>query len=515
MSFSLDSPNAIAFYTAQIAASPEVLSNYWYLGLAWLLQDAADEAQAVWFAAVTAVDPERLESGIAELLKILATEAERQSGKLHTAELIFRQMLEIDGTQADIWVKLGSAVSQQGRYEEAIAHWQSALEQQPDCAEAYCQQAEVWQKLGQFTAAIAAYTQAVLLCPDWKTHYNLGLCWAQQEQWQQAETQFRQAIQLNPHHSNLDGDLGWALLQQQNWQGAIAHFHRALYLQSDFARTYLAWLETQMPTHTTCSNAALEGNAVFLRLLAQPHPAELDRQPNQPLDELLARRWGNANTHRVNQDSDLAVPSMTQNRPTGYYETTSDWDKAIDQGTNAVAKAIAPLSAYIKIKGKQTVALTPPQTLDPEIHFSFRFGQAVELPESFVATLANGRFWLSPDQTRSAVLTAENRLLGDLSPEFPLLSPGHPDQHPRQHSLFSLDPLPPVQYLNGTVVVLAGLTNDMYFHWMFDVLPRWQLLQWSQINWDTVDGFVVSDRLPFQRETLQRLGIPPEKNFSH
>ncbi|HEY9640359.1 MAG TPA: glycosyltransferase 61 family protein [Coleofasciculaceae cyanobacterium] len=481
-------PDAIAFYSEQIAASPDVLSHYWYLGLAWLLQDEVAEAQAVWFSAVTAA-PDALERGLAELLQILDSEAEcqLQSGHFYQAEQIYLQMLELDPTPAEILLHLGSAVSQQGRYEAAIAYWQNAIELQPDCAKAYEQQAEVWQKLGQLQEAIAAYRQASALHPNWQTFHSLGLCLGQQGQWQEAEAQFRQAIQLNPNCSQLAGDLGWALLQQQRWEAAIAQFQTAVYQQSSFAATYCAWVAAQGTAHP-----ALTANALWLSGLQASSAAALQKQ-------LLQRMRGNGSAA-----IDPAHPSAASTaRPAGFYETTADWAMAVDKS------AIA--SAYIQITEAETLSLTPPKTLDPEIHFSFRFGPAVELPPAFVAILPQGRFWLSSDQTSSAVLTAENWLLGDLSPEFPLLSPGHPDQHPSRHSLFALAQLPPVQPIDGTVVVLAGLTNDMYFHWMLDVLPRWRLLQLSQIDLDAVDRFVVSDRLPFQRETLQQLGIPPEK----
>jgi capsular polysaccharide biosynthesis protein len=51
----------------------------------------------------------------------------------------------------------------------------------------------------------------------------------------------------------------------------------------------------------------------------------------------------------------------------------------------------------------------------------------------------------------------------------------------------------------------------MYFHWMFDVLPRLDLLRRSGIDLNEIDGWVVSHDLPFQQETLQHLGIPASK----
>jgi len=59
--------------------------------------------------------------------------------------------------------------------------------------------------------------------------------------------------------------------------------------------------------------------------------------------------------------------------------------------------------------------------------------------------------------------------------------------------------------------VLSGLMNHLYFHWMLDVLPRIELLRRSKIDFAEIDYFYIDDRLPFQQETLQILGIPTAK----
>lgn len=485
--FSLD---AIALYEQRVAAEPDCLALYWDLGLAWLLRGEEDEAQSVWLAAVA--QSATLEADISQLLIVLAAEADRQlkAGQFYTAERIYLHQLQWDPSQAETFVQLGSAVSQQGRYDQAIAYWQSAIALQPNLPTAYCRQAEVWQQLGQFDQAIAAYTQAIDIesNPDWQIYYNLGLCLSQQQSWQPAIGSFQRAIALNPNAAAY-GDLGWALLQQGEQHAAIAQFHQAVYLKSRFAQTYAVWVAALNAQNNfdSAEGKTIAENALFLMLLPQQNSSGLEHS----LKTLLQRmNWNSA-------------PSPAS-RSGSFYETAS-W------------AAESPNSCYWPLDPPHDMALISPQTIDREIHFSFRFGQTVALPGTFVAHIPEGRFWLSADQTSSAVLTAENQLLGDLSPEFPLLSPGHPDQHPGQHSLFSQDWLPPAQKIEGTVIVLAGLMNDMYFHWMLDVLPRWQLLcsyRGGDASWDAIEGVVVSDRLPFQQETLHRLGIPPDKIFS-
>ncbi len=192
------------------------------------------------------------------------------------------------------------------------------------------------------------------------------------------------------------------------------------------------------------------------------------------------------------------------NPPTQFYESTEDWLKLEP----------ANYHNYQQIYPEIIVHLKTPKSIDDSIHFSFRFGQQVKLPPAFVIKILQGRFWLSSDQTQSAILTNEQHFLGDISPEFPLLSPGHPAKHPSQHSILSQGKLPPIHNINGRVAVLAGLSNSVYFHWMLDVLPRLELLKKSNLDLDKIDYFIVDNRFHFQQETLQLLGIPENQQIN-
>lgn len=111
-----------------------------------------------------------------------------------------------------------------------------------------------------------------------------------------------------------------------------------------------------------------------------------------------------------------------------------------------------------------------------------------------------------------ATISPDDYLLADLSRDYPGQLPGCQGQTPGHHRLYSLDSLPPLEQLSGSVVVLAGLSGNVYFHWMVDILPRLEILRRSGVDLDQVDWFLVnSDRQPFQQATLKHLGIPDHK----
>lgn len=485
----------------EIEQHPTQLVYYWYLGLIRLLQGDEEEAQATWLAAMAAADPETIESEITELLHILQVEAEHQlQSRPDLTEQICCQILDLDREQPIVHFQLGNAIALQGRFEEAIIHWQMAIELQPDFAAAFSQQAIIFHKLAQLNEAIAAYQQAIDLESTWQLHYQLGLCFSDQQQWQEALLHFKQAIELCPISARLElaaiyGDRGWAYLRQGQRQQAIADFLMVQRL-SGYAEIYNSWVDTL--SESVCSSTIVE-NAKFLQLLSEQSILEISDTESvcQALGQLIKHHQIQQIAQQTHQTDTVLVEASP---PIGYYETTEDWIKA-----EAIPNYYSPLDP------PELVSLTPPKTIDREVHFSFRFGRAIQLPGAFVVTLPQGQFWLNSSETASAILTNHNQLLGDLSPEFPLLSPGHPDKHPSQHSLFSLKSLLPAQKLEGKVAVLSGLTNDMYFHWLFDVLPRFDLLHRSGINFDQIDGFVVSNHLSFQQETLENLGVPRNK----
>ncbi len=68
----------IALYEQMIEVEPTLMSNYWHLGLALLLQGQESEAQLTWLSAIAQGSSEQVEAYTAELIEVLAAEAERR-----------------------------------------------------------------------------------------------------------------------------------------------------------------------------------------------------------------------------------------------------------------------------------------------------------------------------------------------------------------------------------------------------------------------------------------------------
>ena len=166
-------------------------------------------------------------------------------------------------------------------------------------------------------------------------------------------------------------------------------------------------------------------------------------------------------------------------------------------------------ASYTKLYSSHKIVRAKPGTVDDNVHWKFRIEYEHESPEAFVAVIPKGRVWGSS----GAIITPDDQLLVDLSPE-------HIDSI-EDHSIFGQFKLPPVQYIQGKVAVLSVVGSQGYFHWMFDVLPRINLLLRSQVDWNSIDKFILSScHLPFQKETLAKVGIPKDRiiesrNYPH
>jgi capsular polysaccharide biosynthesis protein len=196
----------------------------------------------------------------------------------------------------------------------------------------------------------------------------------------------------------------------------------------------------------------------------------------------------------------LPISSEVIGPPKGFYESTRKW-LAINNFTQNNSQG-----SYQEIYPLHVVHRAKPGTLDKDVHWKFNLEYEREILPSFVTVIPQGRVWVNKGKIvdYTAVITADDRLLSELSIEFGRL--------PNNHSIFTEWKLPPVHIIEGTAAVLTSAKANIYFHWMTDLLPRIELLRRSGIALDGIDTFIVNSyNSPFQKETLTTLGIPPSK----
>ena len=158
-------------------------------------------------------------------------------------------------------------------------------------------------------------------------------------------------------------------------------------------------------------------------------------------------------------------------------------------------------AAYETIRPPRVINRPPPKALDKEIHWRFKSDLTYDAPTNFVAVIPGGRVW-----GEGQIVSPDNGLLADVSLEF------RPDggyiSSPEEHPLLAAERLPRPTSLTGTVAVMSAPGGRGYYHWLCDVLPRFELIRESTLLDGPPDRYIVNSSVTeFQRESLDALGI--------
>ena len=119
---------------------------------------------------------------------------------------------------------------------------------------------------------------------------------------------------------------------------------------------------------------------------------------------------------------------------------------------------------------------------------------------TFVLTMPRGRV----AGYFGSVITPDDCLLADVSFGFV--------DDDRHHPVRRQLTLGPLERLEGTAATVAFGHADAYFHWLFDVLPRLEILRlagWDENTWDHL--VVNAAGAAYERETLDRFGVPADR----
>jgi capsular polysaccharide biosynthesis protein len=356
---------------------------------------------------------------------------------------------------------LGDSLAVYGRFDQAVGYYQKAAQIQPYSVEIYLKLGNCLFKNQQVNAALTVYQTARSLLQQSSNFYptqllevnlQLGRILEQQGYWESATDYYSQVLQIqqDSRFQSWVSHSPSTLTLLQEWANA-PYIQRANIPQGVWDST-LTWLK---------NNNLQDSNYCELSGLFAWGSQDLDQCPSKP------NKCGGL-------DCEICLKNVFK---------SFQWHN-LGQG---IKKAL---------RSKNNTVSTP----------------------LFVAVIPNGRAWIVPQQNywmvckAIAIITPDNQLLADVSREYPAPLPGCPSYDPQQHQVFQQSQLPPLQQIEGLVAVLSGLSGNVYFHWMVDILPRLELLRQSGIKFDQIDWFLVNSyQAPFQRETLTRLGIPEFK----
>ncbi len=151
--------SAIGIYQQAIEQFPEERENYWYLGLALLLDGKEEDAENFWLSVLLEATLEDWEIWWGELRDVLLREAltYQSSGYLSPAEIIYRKLLEQEQS-SEIYYYLGTLLTDRGEFTESIFYYQEALRVDPNSGRVHNGLARSLSESGYF---LEGYTHAL------------------------------------------------------------------------------------------------------------------------------------------------------------------------------------------------------------------------------------------------------------------------------------------------------------------------------------------------------------------
>jgi protein O-mannosyl-transferase len=269
-----------------------VADHFQYLSSAGLIT-----LGAVWLSRWRRIVPVAL----TVLLSILTW---RQAGVYQNLGTLWRDTLAKNPTSWLTHNNLGNLLFQAGQVDEAIIHFQRALQISPDYAEAHNNLAGALLQGGHADAAIAQIRRALAIDPNYaEAHNNLGIALSQSGRMDEAIAEYRKALEISPGYAEAHNNLGNVLGRRGHRDEAIAHYQQALEIFPGYAEAHnnlgnallqdgrvteaIAHFRRALelrPSSTTVHNnlaAALLKNGEARQALAH-YEASAEIQPNNP-----------------------------------------------------------------------------------------------------------------------------------------------------------------------------------------------------------------------------------------
>lgn len=458
----------------------------------------------------------------------------QQQGNYPQAIQLFQRVIDLEPQNLLAHGSYAEAQHRLGNLEATLDSWRTIIKLQPDFVDAYCQQklATSPQDLletaklscARFLQALKQGQKSEAYEHLWQTYSQMGDVLFEFGGVKQAEFYYQRALQIKSTDPELYLKLGNCLARQKRLDAAIGIYQLGLLLEPQQPQICFQLGKILERTHE--AEQAVNLYELVLHQESEPTPDWQQLPKLFPTEDNLATLPAKIYHHTQDWVRDCSLKDFN------YVQIV--WSE--EQETTIPLKSTTRQSEIITINPEETsypdcggvncqkcmgklIQQFKPMQIG---HHAFKCSpeQAPKIQGGlpFVVTIPEGRAWVAPQKNSwvichaLAVITPDNYLLGDLSRDYPWFLPGCPYQERAEHAMFLQEQLAPREKLEGKVALLSTLAGHVYYHWMFDLLPRLELLKRSELKLQEIDWFVVNSlNKPFQKETLNLLGIPESK----
>jgi Flp pilus assembly protein TadD len=167
----------------------------------------------------------------AAVLGTLMVCAWKQTAYWQNSETLSMRALACTSDNYVAHMVLGNVLLRKGDADAAIAHYQQALQINPNYAQARNNLGITLLQKGKVDEALTQYQEALKIEPDYtQAHENLGIALLQKRKLDEAITHFQRALQIYPDYEEAHYYLGKAFFQKGKVDEAISQYEEALQL---------------------------------------------------------------------------------------------------------------------------------------------------------------------------------------------------------------------------------------------------------------------------------------------
>src|SRR5688572_467153 len=167
-------------------------------------------------------------------LMTTARDVSKEEGGGPEAIAILRRVVGEDPNVIDGWFMLGTEYYKAGKFTEAIAQYTRALELKPDYDLAIINMANAYRRMGRDDAALAGYERYITIDPmNAFVRYQIGEIYLDQGNQARAETEFAEALAIDPKLASALVATGVIAYQRGQLPQAEQRFKDALALKAD------------------------------------------------------------------------------------------------------------------------------------------------------------------------------------------------------------------------------------------------------------------------------------------
>lgn len=199
-----------------------------------LNRDGAEDIVSLYLQTAKTLDPDS-----ADTLVMLGGIAEKQE-QMDRAIALYKQVPESSPMRRISELQLGLALAQGGKVEEARKHLQSLIASDPKDVRSYLAYGSVLSDAKDYAAMADNYDKAVeVLGPlpgrgAWTVFFQRGIAYERLKKWDQAEPNFRKALELNPDQPQVLNYLGYSWIDMnRNLDEGLAMIKKAVDLRPD------------------------------------------------------------------------------------------------------------------------------------------------------------------------------------------------------------------------------------------------------------------------------------------